>query len=140
MSSRVTLRTLTWKSTFGFGYDSTKDLTMLQLYDFGKAYEMIKAYYVFEKINYIDEILEKLGITEDLRIEKPSNLRNDERLSEFISKAWNNYKNLYTDDERLRMVVPSKAYDRKNIVGRKVAFQMKHTSNSGDMNRNRKYK
>jgi hypothetical protein len=140
MSSRVTLRTLTWKSTFGFGYDNMKDLTMLQLYDLGKAYEMIKAYYVLEKINYIDEILEKLGITEDLRIEKPSNLRNDERCSEFISKAYSNYKNLYTDEERRSMVTSGKAYDKKNSIGRKVAFQMKHTSKAGNMNRNRKYK
>ena len=65
-----TLRTLTRKSKLGFG--KWKDYTVQELLDLRKPLVLIAPYYKLTSINYIEDILIELKITEDYRIEKPS--------------------------------------------------------------------
>jgi len=48
----------------------TKDKTVQELIDRGKN-ALISLYYRNEKITFVEDILQEIGITEDLRIEKP---------------------------------------------------------------------
>ena len=66
----ITLRTLTRKSKLGFG--KWKDYTVQELLDLRKHIVLIAPYYKLTSINYIEDILIELKITEDYRIEKPS--------------------------------------------------------------------
>jgi len=63
------LRVLTRKSKFGFG--KMKDLTMQEILNLGKKKELISTYYKLSSINFIDDILEELGIVDEWVIEKP---------------------------------------------------------------------
>jgi hypothetical protein len=104
MSDTVRMRTLTWKSSYGFGDSYTKDLTMLQLRDLGKISQMVKAYYFLSKINYIDEILDYLCITPDLRIDKPFSFRGKEshKGTSLVKKVLDKYYANYTEMERIK--------------------------------------
>jgi len=66
-----TLRTLTRKSKFGFGH--RKDLTMQQLLDLNKKKDLISAYYNLTSINFMEDILQEIGIVDEWVIEKPGN-------------------------------------------------------------------
>ena len=63
-------RILTRKSKLGFG--KHKDYTVQELLDLRKAYVLISPYYKLTSINYIEDVLLELGITEEYRIPKPS--------------------------------------------------------------------
>lgn len=65
-----TLRTLTRKSKLGFGKD--KELTVQRMLDLRKNLSLISAYYKLTSINFTEDILTELKITEEYRIEKPS--------------------------------------------------------------------
>ncbi len=68
MMERILLRTLTEKSTLGGGrYSNQKIETII---DLDKPY-LIHSYYIYSKINFTPSVLEKLGITEKYRINKP---------------------------------------------------------------------
>lgn len=81
-----TLRTLTRKSKLGFG--KWKDYTVQELLDLSKHLVLISPYYKLTSINYIDDILNELKITEQYRIEKPS--ANKEMYYKFLNE--NGYK------------------------------------------------
>lgn len=65
-----TLRTLTRKSKLGFG--KYKDLTVQKILDMKMPLVLISPYYKLTSINFTDDILNELKITEKYRIEKPS--------------------------------------------------------------------
>jgi len=65
-----TLRILTAKSKLGFG--KWKDYTVQELIDLRREIVLVSAYYKLTSINYVEEVLIKLKITEEYRIEKPS--------------------------------------------------------------------
>jgi hypothetical protein len=65
-----TLRILTRKTKLRFG--KWKDYTIQELIDLNKHRVLIDAYYKLTSINYIEDILIELRITENYRIEKPS--------------------------------------------------------------------
>ena len=81
-----TLRTLTRKSKLGFG--KWKDHTVQELLDLRKHLVLIAPYYKLTSINYIEDILIELKITEQYRIEKPS--ANKEMYYKFLNE--NGYK------------------------------------------------
>ena len=81
-----TLRILTRKSKLGFG--KWKDYTVQQLIDLNKPLVLIASYYKLTSINYIEDILIELKITEDYRIKKPSS--NKEEWYRFLNE--NGYK------------------------------------------------
>jgi len=71
MSYVTQLRTCTYKSILGFGDDDQKVLTVYELLGLNKHYELVRAYYCLGKITFMDDVLNEIGITEDMRIEKP---------------------------------------------------------------------
>ena len=75
-------RTLTYKSKLGFG--KWKDYTVQELLNLRKKNILISPYFKLSSINYIEEILIELGITEEYRIDKPS--INNEMYLKFISE------------------------------------------------------
>ena len=52
-----------------------------------KHKELIKIYFGLGKINFTDDILEELGITEDMRIEKPGKIEDYEERDKIVAKA-----------------------------------------------------
>jgi hypothetical protein len=77
-----TLRTLTKKSKLGFG--KYKELTVGKIIEMRMPLVLISAYYKLTSINFTDEILAELKITEDYRIEKPSS--NKEEYYRFLNE------------------------------------------------------
>lgn len=143
MSDVVRMRTLTWKSNYGFGYEDTKDLTMLQLYDLGKVYQMVNAYYFLAKINYIDDILDAIGITKELRIDKPYSFRGSEeegkKGGKLVKKALDNYYSQFT--EKQIMGIGMKNKKTKAISSKKLLRKTDGlTSKTKNRVRNNKYK
>jgi len=64
------LRTLTKKSKLNFGKHS--ELTVQRMLELHRHRELIKYYFTKSSINFMDDILDELKITEEYRIEKPS--------------------------------------------------------------------
>lgn len=83
----VNLRKLTRKSRLGFGYRDIKHITIQDILIMNKHKELIKIYFGLGKINFIDEILDELGISEDMRIEKPGKIEDYELRDKLVAKA-----------------------------------------------------
>lgn len=81
-----TLRIMTRKSKIGFG--KYKDLTVQTMLDFNRKLELISAYYKLTSINYNEDVLNELNITDEYRIDKPSS--NKEMYYKFLKE--NGYK------------------------------------------------
>jgi hypothetical protein len=64
-----TLRVLTRKSRLGFG--KYKDYRVQEMLDLRRNRDLISPYYRLTSINYTEDILLELKITEEWRIEKP---------------------------------------------------------------------
>lgn len=69
---RVLKRVLTRKSILGYGYAEYRDLSVQMILDLGKGNILINSYFGLEKIDFIEDILDELGITSEWRIVKPS--------------------------------------------------------------------
>jgi hypothetical protein len=63
------LRILTYKSRFNFG--KFADLSVHQALSLGEINYVRWVYYNIEKISYMEEILDRVGITAEFRIPKP---------------------------------------------------------------------
>jgi len=74
-SYSVNLRKLTRKARLGFGYQEIKNITVQDILIMNKHKELIKIYFGLDKITFMDDILDELGITEEMRIEKPGKIR-----------------------------------------------------------------
>ena len=83
----VNLRKLTRKSRLGFGYRDIKHITIQDILIMNKHKELIKIYFGVGKINFTDDILEELGISEDMRIEKPGKIEDFEKRDAVVAKA-----------------------------------------------------
>jgi len=68
----ATLRTLTRKSKVGIGYGRVKDMTVQEFFDFNKESYLVSCYFNYTSINFTEDILIDLKITEEYRILKPS--------------------------------------------------------------------
>ena len=86
-SYSVNLRKLTRKARLGFGYKEIKNITIQDILIMNKHKELIKIYFGLDKITFMDDILDELGITEDMRIEKPGKIRDYEERDELVKKA-----------------------------------------------------
>ena len=51
-----------------------------------KHKELIKIYFGLGKINFTDDILEELGISEDMRIEKPGKIEDYEERDKLVAR------------------------------------------------------
>ena len=83
----VNLRKLTRKSRLGFGYRDIKHITIQDILIMNKHKELIKIYFGLGKINFVDDILDELGITEEMRIEKPGKIEDFEKRDKLVEKA-----------------------------------------------------
>lgn len=83
----VNLRKLTRKSRLGFGYRDIKDITIQDIMIMNKHKELIKIYFGLGKINFTDDILDELGISEDMRIPKPGKIVDYDERDNLVAKA-----------------------------------------------------
>jgi len=83
----VNLRKLTRKSRLGFGYRDIKHITIQDILIMNKHKELIKIYFGLGKINFTDDILEELGITEEMKINKPGKIEDYEERDRIVAKA-----------------------------------------------------
>ena len=83
----VNLRKLTRKSRLGFGYRDIKDITIQDIMIMNKHKELIKIYFGLGKINFTDDILDELGISEDMRIQKPGKISDYNERDALVAKA-----------------------------------------------------
>jgi hypothetical protein len=86
-SYSVNLRKLTRKSRLGFGYKEIKEIRIQDILIMNKHKELIKIYFGLDKITFMDDILDELGISEDMRIEKPGKIRDLEERNKVVTKA-----------------------------------------------------
>lgn len=91
-SYSVNLRILTKKSKLGFGYQDIKELRIQDLLIANKHKELIRIYFGLDKISFVDEILEEIGITGDMKIEKPGKIVDTDDREVLIKKAMENVK------------------------------------------------
>lgn len=112
MGYSINLRTLTEKSILGFGYDDVRDLSVRQLIDSGKTGVLITAYYGLSKINFTDEILKEIGITEELRIKKPGKV-DREQLTEYKNKAFKSYYDALGEEQKINDSMKARAQRKK---------------------------
>jgi hypothetical protein len=121
-------RTLTRKSILGFGYKEIRDLSIQMLLDLRKHRMLIDAYFNLQKIDFVDDVLNEIGITEQYRIPKPGRSENMRKkfYTDLIAKERQQEK---TDLDRIKeansvMKDKRKAYIRKEM-------EVKYTSNKG---------
>jgi hypothetical protein len=104
----VTLkRVLTRKSILGFGYAENRDLSVQMILDLGKKDILINAYFGLEKIDFIEDILDELGITHEFRMIKPSK---DYELQKLFFQQRNAN---WTDEERMNFYSKIKGETKK---------------------------
>ena len=83
----INLRKLTRKSRLGFGYREIKHITIQDILIMNKHKELIKIYFGLGKINFTDDILDELGISDDMKISKPGKIEDYEERDVLVSKA-----------------------------------------------------
>lgn len=86
-SYSVNMRKLARKSRLGFGYQDIKNITIQDILIMNKHKELIKIYFGLDKITFMDDILDELGIAEDMRIEKPGKIRDYAERDVMVKKA-----------------------------------------------------
>ena len=86
-SYSVNMRKLARKSRLGFGYQDIKNITIQDILIMNKHKELIKIYFGLDKITFMDDILDELGISEDMRIEKPGKIRDYPERDVMVKKA-----------------------------------------------------
>jgi hypothetical protein len=106
----VTLRKLSLKSRIGFGRNG--DLTVQDLINLAKEYELINMYYGLSNISFLDDVLNKIGIYDDLRIEKPG---------KNISFYKENYDKIYENLHKNRS-------EAMNAMNKKICINEKNHS------------
>ena len=117
----VNLRKLTRKSRLGFGYRDIKHITIQDILIMNKHKELIKIYFGLGKINFTDDILDELGISEDMRIEKPGKIEDYEERDKLVAKA----------------LVTVKARKKEEIAAfRKMAQEMRENEKKFDSEEN----
>ena len=72
IETMILKRVLTRKSIIGYGSMDVRDLSVQMLLDLGNHNFLINSYYNLDKIDFIDDVLNELGITAEWRIVKPS--------------------------------------------------------------------
>lgn len=86
-SYSVNMRKLARKSRLGFGYQDIKHITIQDILIMNKHKQLINIYFGLDKITFMDDILDELGIDESMRIEKPGKIRDLAERSEAVNKA-----------------------------------------------------
>lgn len=131
--SRILKRVLTRKSVLGFGYQDIRDLSVQMLLDLNRKNDLIDIYYNLEKIDFMPDILDELGIIEEFRLIKPSkdkelrskfyiyliNNRNEEEDFKIMAKRFHDKKRISKSKERgFNYSVNSKANNQRKNHGK----------------------
>ena len=113
-------RTLTRKSILGFGYMEIRDLSVQMILDINRGNELISAYYRLDKINFTEDILDELGITDEFRIEKPG--KNYEMCDLFFTHKYNSMN----DIERMKNIaITQKSKNINSSKRRSIKYQFR---------------
>jgi hypothetical protein len=103
--------TITRKSKMGFG--KYKEKTVQEMLDLRRTLDLISAYYKLTSINYQEDILTELKITEQYRIEKPS--ANKEMYYKFLNE--NGYKLRSRGQGADKLKKQTKALSKRQLQG-----------------------
>jgi hypothetical protein len=106
----VLKRVLTRKSILNFGYTDVRDLSVQMMLDLGNHDYLINAYFNLEKIDFIEDILDELGITLEFQITKPS--KNYDLGKEFLKHRYSNLSN----EDKLKNFRKNKSRDKARVV------------------------
>lgn len=103
-------RILTRKSIIGYGSMDVRDLSVQMLLDLGNHNFLINSYYNLDKIDFIDDVLNELGITAEWRIVKPS--KDYDKRIEFYKQRLVKM----SDDDRLKYFQSKKTQLKSNYT------------------------
>lgn len=121
MNGIVKLRTLTMKSTIGFG-GWFKHWVVKDLIDNDNWDALVSIYYNLGNISFTDEVLEAINITKEYRIEKPGKDRDKFRLfwKDFTEKrraTMDETKLMHAAEHRRKDIrISSKVQSKKRII------------------------
>lgn len=135
--TRVALRTLAEKSTLKFG--KFKDLTVRQVIQLQgiKGIKYLRwIYYSASNISFNEELLKELGIHEEIKIQKPGKLKEDQ-IADFLRKV----EKVEISEQDKRMAIKTrnvliKAKRMKNISNSKI---LKNKGRNQNRNHGRKF-
>ncbi|GIR58559.1 MAG: hypothetical protein CM15mP65_11400 [Crocinitomicaceae bacterium] len=83
----VNLRKLTKSQDLVLDIIAIKHITIQDILIMNKHKDLIKIYYGLGKINFTDDILDELGISQEMRIEKPGKIEDYEERDVMVNKA-----------------------------------------------------
>ena len=127
MSDVVLLRTLARKSIITGG--RCEGLAVQDVINMGDIYYLAYSYYRYSMISFLDDILDEIGITEDLRINKPGS---DVSMHEEWKNRWRKTK---TEDQLMHFANHSRAQRKR----KELAFEYNtRMSKSNIRNKHRK--
>ena len=106
----VLKRVLTRKSILNFGYSEVRDLSVQMILDLNNHDCLIKAYFNLEKIDFVEDILDELGITPEFRLVKPS--KNYDLRKEFFKHRNSNL----SDEDKLKNFRKNKSRGKARVV------------------------
>jgi len=119
------LRILTEKSALKFGDRDTKDLPISYHLSLKSYHFLAKIYYTLERISFTKEILNEIGVTEDMMISKPGKVSIKEWHENYKLKVYKTIDsriddvikddNGFTDLDKVKMGAKSRgnAYDKR---------------------------
>ena len=93
---RMLKRIMTEKSRFDWGKPGLKGYTVKDLLIQNKHGKLIEIYYGLDKVGFCDEVLDKIGITTENRIEKPGKIQDTKKRWMLIRMAT---ANCYTKEQ-----------------------------------------
>jgi len=117
-------RVMTRKSIVGYGASDVRDLSVQMLLDLGKQNFLINSYFNLEKIDFIEDILEELGITAEWRIPKPS---------KDLDKRIEFYKNRYKEmdyNERIKYFNDKESETKQKYARARVRSNRRFSADS----------
>lgn len=112
--SNVSKRVMTLKSVIGFGkYES---LTIQRIVDMGKLSYLRWVYFSYEKIDFVEEILELLGIDKKYRLVKPAKNLNFLKITDNKAKDENKFIPLNTEEAIEKRKKVYRTFKTKNVL------------------------
>jgi len=128
------LKIMARKSIYAWGRDTTKGLSIQQLLDSRRQKVIISSYFGLDRVSYLDDILDEVGITPDLRIDKPGKLRGKEHRAA-MRAAMRNFYGRLPDTQKMAASQRAKKGRKKKaqrelmrlgLTGSKIALRDKN--------------
>ena len=105
-------RKLTLKSTLGFG--KYGHYTMARLIELGRQPDILSAYFCISNIDFNDEMLGILNLTDEYRIEKPGTTKEALKafLKKFHNRVYKHHYEAYKEDREINMIRESRGHTK----------------------------